>query len=153
MRTPLTAWFHACWLLFAAKSGIRAQHLQRALDIGCFQTAGAMLHRLRQVLVRPGRDRLAGSVGANETYMGDEEPGLRGSRQRGMKVGASISRGSSVTAGVAICTCSRRTLASLADGIVNSLRVCGADLCLRQRGRRLPRETLLNLIHFATWSE
>ena len=45
-----------------------------------------MLHRLRQVLVRPGRDRLAGVVEVDETYIGGEEPGLRGGRQHGKKV-------------------------------------------------------------------
>ncbi len=46
----------------------------------------AMLHRLRSVLVRPGRDRLAGVVEVDETYIGGEEPGLAGGRARGKKV-------------------------------------------------------------------
>jgi len=37
------------------------------------------------VLVRPGRDRLAGTVEVDETYIGGEEPGLRGGRARGKK--------------------------------------------------------------------
>ncbi len=36
-----------------------------------------MLHRLRSVLVRRGRDRLAGMVEVDETYIGGEQPGLR----------------------------------------------------------------------------
>ena len=52
--------------------------LKRTLEIGSYQTAWAMLHRLRSVLVRPGRDRLAGVVEVDETYIGGEEPGLRG---------------------------------------------------------------------------
>jgi hypothetical protein len=44
-----------------------------------------MLHRLRSVLVRPGRDLLAGTVEVDETYIGGEEPGLRGGRARGKK--------------------------------------------------------------------
>jgi transposase-like protein len=85
-RTPLTVWFHACWLFATAKDGISAQHLQRALGIGSYQTAWAMLHRLRSVLVRPGRDRLAGTVEVDETYIGGEEPGLPGGRAYGKKV-------------------------------------------------------------------
>jgi transposase-like protein len=85
-RTPLTVWFHACWLFATAKDGISAQHLQRALEIGSYQTAWAMLGRLRAALVRPGRDRLAGPVEVDETYIGGEEPGLRGGRARGKKV-------------------------------------------------------------------
>jgi transposase-like protein len=44
-----------------------------------------MLHRLRSVLVRPGRDRLAGTVEVDETFIGGEEPGLRGGRAKGKK--------------------------------------------------------------------
>jgi len=61
-RTPLTVWFTACWLFAAGKDGISALSLQRTLEIGSYQTAWAMLHRLRSVLVRPGRERLAGIV-------------------------------------------------------------------------------------------
>src|SRR5690242_6376432 len=54
-RTPLTVWFTACWLFATAKDGISALSLQRSLEIGSYQTAWAMLGRLRSVLVRPGR--------------------------------------------------------------------------------------------------
>ena len=85
-RTPLTVWFTACWLFATQKNGVSALSLQRTLEIGSYQTAWAMLHRLRSVLVRPGRDRLASTVEVDETYMGGEEPGLRGGRARGKKV-------------------------------------------------------------------
>ena len=55
-RTPLTVWFTACWLFATAKDGISALSLRRSLEIGSYQTAWAMLGRLRSVLVRPGRD-------------------------------------------------------------------------------------------------
>jgi len=84
-RTPLTVWFAACWSFATAKDGISALGLQKALEIGSLQTAWAMLHRLRSVLVRPGRDLLAGTVEVDETYIGGEEPGLRGGRARGKK--------------------------------------------------------------------
>jgi hypothetical protein len=45
-----------------------------------------MLHRLRSVLVRAGRERLTGEVEVDESYFGGEEPGLRGGRQKGKKV-------------------------------------------------------------------
>jgi DNA-directed RNA polymerase subunit RPC12/RpoP/transposase-like protein len=84
-RTPLTVWFAACWMFATAKDGVSALSLQRSLEIGSYPTAWAMLHRLRQVLVRPGRDRLAGQVEVDETYIGGEEPGLRGGRAKGKK--------------------------------------------------------------------
>ena len=85
-RTPLTVWFTACWLFATGKDGISALSLKRTLEIGSYQTAWAMLHRLRSVLVRPGRDRLAGLVKVDETFIGGEESGLRGGRARGKKV-------------------------------------------------------------------
>ena len=68
------------------KDGISAQSLQRSLEIGSYPTAWAMLHRLRSVLVRPGRDRLSGTVEVDETSIGGQEPGLRGGRAKGKKV-------------------------------------------------------------------
>ena len=84
-RTPLTVWFTACWMFAAQKDGVSALSLQRALEIGSYPTAWAMLHRLRSVLVRPGRDRLTGIVEVDETFIGGEEPGLSGGRARGKK--------------------------------------------------------------------
>jgi transposase-like protein len=84
-RTPLTVWFNAAWMFATQKDGVSAQSLQRSLEIGSYQTAWAMLHRFRSVLVRPGRERLAGRVEVDETFIGGEEPGLRGGRQRGKK--------------------------------------------------------------------
>ncbi len=85
-RTPLTAWFSACWLFATGKDGISALSLKRTLEIGSYQTAWAMLHRLRSVLVRPGRERLVGTVEVDETYIGGLESGLSGGRARGKKV-------------------------------------------------------------------
>jgi transposase-like protein len=84
-RTPLTVWFSACWSFATAKDGISALSLQRTLEIGSYQTAWAMLHRLRSTLVRPGRDRLGGTVEVDETYIGGEEAGLSGGRAKGKK--------------------------------------------------------------------
>ena len=85
---PNTAdgWFSACWLFASGKDGISALSVKRMLEIGSYQTAWAMLHRLRSVLVRPGRDRLTGVVEVDETYIGGLEPGLPGGRARGKKV-------------------------------------------------------------------
>ena len=85
-RTPLTVWFTACWLFATGKDGISALSLKRVLEIGSYQTAWAMLHRLRSVLVRPGRELLTGTVQVDETYIGGAEPGLAGGRAKGKKV-------------------------------------------------------------------
>ena len=44
-----------------------------------------MLHRLRSVLIRPGRELLCGQVEVDETYIGGEEAGLAGGRAKGKK--------------------------------------------------------------------
>ena len=116
-RTPLTVWFHACWLFATAKDGISAQYLQRSLEIGSYQTAWAMLHRLRSALVRPGRDRLAGTVEVDETFIGGEEHGLRGGRQPGKKVLTGIAVEISEPKGIGRCR-----MAVLADASAASLR-------------------------------
>ncbi|HMK63986.1 MAG TPA: IS1595 family transposase [Acidimicrobiales bacterium] len=64
---------------------VRCRKWPGADKVGSYPTAWAMLHRLRSVLVRPGRDRLTGTVEVDETYFGGEEPGLRGGRQKGKK--------------------------------------------------------------------
>ena len=84
-RTPLTVWFHACWSFATAKDGSSALGLQRTLQIGSYQTAWAMLHRLRSVLLRPGRELLSGQVEVDETYIGGQEAGLAGGRAKGKK--------------------------------------------------------------------
>lgn len=84
-RTPLTVWFEVCWEFATAKDGVSALSLQRTLEIGSYKTAWSMLHRLRRVLRRPGRERLAGRVEVDETYIGGYEEGLTGGRARGKK--------------------------------------------------------------------
>ena len=103
-RTPLTVWFTACWLFATQKDGISAQSLQRSLEIGSCQTAWAMLHRLRSVLVRPGRDRLSGDGGGGRDVHRRAGAGARGGRAKGKKVLTGIAveaggRGGSAAAG------------------------------------------------------
>src|SRR5690349_1068787 len=110
-RTPLTVWFTACWSFATAKDGISALSLQKALEVGSQQTAWAMLHRLRSVLVRPGRERLSGTVEVDETYIGGDEPGLRGGRAKGKKVLTGIAVEVTEPKGIGRCR-----MALLADG-------------------------------------
>jgi transposase-like protein len=60
------------------KHGVSALGLQRLLGLGSYQTAWTLLQKLRTAMVRPGRDRLHGSVEVDETYVGGVEHGVRG---------------------------------------------------------------------------
>jgi len=60
-RTPLTIWFSVAWQMTSSKIGVSAIHVQREMGLGSYQTAWAMLHRYRSVMVRPGRDRPTGT--------------------------------------------------------------------------------------------
>ena len=121
-RTPLTVWFTTCWLFATQKDGVSALSLQRSLEIGSYQTAWAMLHRLRSVLVRPGRERLTGTVEVDETFIGGEEPGLHGGRQKGKKslVGVAVERKHPKGFG-------RCRMAPLVDASTDSLRAFLTD--------------------------
>lgn len=77
-RLPLTMWFRAIWWVTIQKTGASAKGVQRILGLGSYETAWTWLHKLRRAMVRPGRDRLAGTIEVDETYIGGEKPGKRG---------------------------------------------------------------------------
>jgi transposase-like protein/Zn ribbon nucleic-acid-binding protein len=77
-RSPLRLWFRAMWWVAAQKNGTSALGLQRVLGLKNYRTAWSWLHKLRRAMVRPGRDRLAGTVEVDETYLGGLEEGLWG---------------------------------------------------------------------------
>jgi transposase-like protein len=75
---PLRLWFRALWYITSQKNGTSALGLQRVLGLGSYGTAWTWLHKLRRAMVRPGRDRLAGRVEVDETYLGGEAEGPPG---------------------------------------------------------------------------
>lgn len=77
-KKPLRLWFWAIWHLTAQKYGVNALGMKRVLDLANYESAWTMLHKLRRAMVRPGRDRLSGTVQADEIYIGGEKPGKRG---------------------------------------------------------------------------
>lgn len=77
-RMPLTLWFRAIWWITSQKNGASALGLKRILGLGSYETAWSWLHKLRRAMVRPGRDRLSGTIEVDETYLGSLEEGLRG---------------------------------------------------------------------------
>ena len=72
---PLRVWFRAAWQVTSQKSGASALGLQRVLGLGSYETAWSWLHKLRRAMVRPGRDRLGGTVEVDEAFVGGVSSG------------------------------------------------------------------------------
>jgi len=81
-RKPLRTWFQAMWYVTSQKFGGNALGLKRVVGFGSYQTAWTWLHKMRRAMVRPGRDRLSGTVEVDETYVGNEEAGVYGRQTR-----------------------------------------------------------------------
>src|SRR5216117_769130 len=71
----------AAYLMTTDKRGVPALLLQRQLGLSCYETAWMMLHNLRRATVNADREPLRGEVEVDETWIGGEQAGLRGSRQ------------------------------------------------------------------------
>lgn len=91
-RTPLTVWFAAAWQMTSQKHGISALGMQRVLGLGSYQTAWAMLHRFRSVMVRSGQSRLEGQVEVDETLMGGVRAGRPGRSRSEQLVAVAVER-------------------------------------------------------------
>jgi len=79
----LQLWFQAAWYIVNQKQGVNALGLQKALGLGSYRTAWSWLHKLRQAMVRPGRDKLSGIVEIDETIIGGPRPGKAGRSAEG----------------------------------------------------------------------
>jgi hypothetical protein len=79
---PLTLWFWAAYLVSTHGPGISALQLRRQLGISRYETAWAMLHKLRRAMVAPEREPLTGEVEVDEGFLGGRDTDLRGGRQR-----------------------------------------------------------------------
>jgi transposase-like protein len=94
-RLPLTVWFWTAYLMSTHTPGLSAVQLHRQLGIS-YETAWALLHKLRRAMVNPEREPLKDKVEVDETYLGGHEAGLKGGRQlldKALIVGAVEVRG------------------------------------------------------------
>lgn len=76
-KMPLTTWFQAAYQVTTSTPGKSALQFQRQVGTS-YETAFAMLHKLRAAMVRSGRDRLSGLVEVDETYIGGAREGKTG---------------------------------------------------------------------------
>lgn len=81
-RKPLLLWFHIIWWVVAQKTGASAYNLKDFMGFGSYETAWAWLHKLRRAMIRTNRNKLAGEVEVDETYIGGKEAG-KGKQGRG----------------------------------------------------------------------
>jgi transposase-like protein len=66
---PLKTWFLAAWLMATHKNGISARQLWRQLGLGSYKSAWLLCSKLRQAMVDPAREPLAGLVEVDETSL------------------------------------------------------------------------------------
>ena len=88
---PLSTWFWAAYLMTTQTPGQSALQFQRQLGLGRYETAFAMLHKLRAGMVRPERDRIGSDhpVEVDECYVGGKTRGEgRGVHHKVMVIGA-----------------------------------------------------------------
>jgi Transposase zinc-ribbon domain len=59
---PLRTWFLAAWLMATHKNGISARQLWHQLGLGSYKSAWLLCSKLRQAMIDPKREPLAGLV-------------------------------------------------------------------------------------------
>src|SRR3954454_19812616 len=78
-HTPLSVWFWAAYLVASQTPGMSAVQFQRQLGLTRYETAFAILHKLRAGMVRPDQDRIGGKadghVEVDEAYVGGKTRG------------------------------------------------------------------------------
>ena len=94
---PLRKWLMAWYLICSSKKGISSLQLQRQLEIGCYQTALFMSHRIRHALRDTEfAEKLDGTIEADECFMPTGTKS-EGKRSRSLTpVFAMVQRGGSV---------------------------------------------------------
>jgi transposase-like protein len=86
LHLPLHVIFQAMWYVICQKNGVSALGLKSILGLGSYETAWAWMHKLRTAMVRPGRDKLSGTVEVDETLVGGEHEGKRGRGAQGREL-------------------------------------------------------------------
>lgn len=92
---PLSKWVQAFHLVSCSKKGISALQLQRMLNLGSYESAWHMVHRIRYVMRPPrGTPKLSQTVEVDETFVGGKQSRVnrRASRTNKTPVVAMVQR-------------------------------------------------------------
>ncbi len=97
---PLSDWMFAFQTMCASKKGVSALQLQRMLELGSYESAWFMCHRIRHAMQTTG-GFLKGDVEVDETYVGGKprpggEPSKRGRGTKKTPVVALVERNGNV---------------------------------------------------------
>ena len=95
---PLRKWLIAWYLLCSSKKGISSLQLKRVLEIGSYQTALFMAHRIRHALAETGyAQKMTGTIEVDETFVGGVKQGVGGGHKKHRTpVVAMVQRGGTV---------------------------------------------------------
>lgn len=77
-RTPLSVWFEVVWMIASSSEGVSAAHMHRELPIASYQTAWAMLGKLRRVMSLNHGAPLKGRVSVGLMTFGGAQTGSSG---------------------------------------------------------------------------
>jgi len=94
---PLNKWLIAFYMMCASKTQVSALQLQRELELGSYQTALFMCHRVRLTLADIMPEKFKGTVEVDETYVGGKAKGKgRGYIDNKTPVVSAVERGGRV---------------------------------------------------------
>jgi transposase-like protein len=101
-HVPLTKWFLAVCIMCESKKGVSALQLKRMLNLGSYETAWFLCHRIRGAMEDQGAGMLSGIVEVDETYIGGKARGKgRGYKKNKTMVLGAVERGGRVRLRVA----------------------------------------------------
>jgi len=78
----LTDLFRIFWWIIIQKNGVSAKGLERVLGIS-YKTIWHWLHKIRRIMILPGRENLSGTVEIDEIFIGGKSKGKRGRGSEG----------------------------------------------------------------------
>lgn len=119
-RIPLSTWFVAAWHMTNQSRGLSARELMRLVDLGSYQTAWCMLHKLRRSMVHPSRDRLEGVIEVDQACIGPVRSGPSGAERALIGIAAEIDEPKRILR-VRLARIEARPAAGLVDFVARSV--------------------------------